>query len=439
VLSAQSRINTDADTLTINGTITGASQNLIVGGAGTTVLNGAIGTGSGTLTKDGTGTVIVAGNNTYAGATTVQNGVMNIRHSNALGSTAAGTTVWSGAELQLQNNISVGNESLSLSGTGFGANTGALRNVSGNNTWAGPITVASSSARINADAGLLTLSNTVALGSNALTVGGSGNTTISGQLTGANASVLNKDGSGTLTLANATNTFSGDVNVTAGTLAFGANNALNSSAIDLNVGGAGTVNLVSYAQSIGTLAGAGLIDFGTGGTLTLASSSTWSGAFTGSGTLIIGSGVTLTLASNIDASSLNIVLAGGTINMAGGTHVFGNLTVTGDSVLDFSGTSTFEIQNLYFDSLAHTLNVVNWTDAVDYFLSRDRPGFRHDPPLNQVVFTGWTGDHTTYQDWDNQITPVPEPSTYGAMLMGAGLAFFGYRRWRRQRQSNAKA
>ncbi|KAB2832061.1 MAG: PEP-CTERM sorting domain-containing protein [Candidatus Dadabacteria bacterium] len=28
------------------------------------------------------------------------------------------------------------------------------------------------------------------------------------------------------------------------------------------------------------------------------------------------------------------------------------------------------------------------------------------------------------------ITPVPEPSTYGALLMAAGLGFFGYRRWR---------
>jgi len=27
---------------------------------------------------------------------------------------------------------------------------------------------------------------------------------------------------------------------------------------------------------------------------------------------------------------------------------------------------------------------------------------------------------------------VPEPSTYGALLMGAGLAVFGFRRWRQK-------
>ena len=186
------------------------------------------------------------------------------------------------------------------------------------------------------------------------------------------------------------------------------------------------------------IAGAGLIDFNQGGQLSLAATSTWSGQFTGSGTIVVGAGTTLTLGSNIYAPNVNIILAGGTLNFSGGNHVFGNLTVTGNSTLDFAGASTFEIQNLFFNSLAHILNVVNWTDGVDYFLSRDTPGVRHAPPLNQVVFTGWTGDNTTYLP-DTQITPVPEPSTYRAMLMGAGLAFFGYRRWRRERQQRAEA
>lgn len=438
-LNDDARINTDAGLFTINGGITASSKNLTVGGAGDTTINGVIGTSAGTFTKDGTGTVILTGDNNYSGVSTVEAGVLNIRHNNALGSTLAGTTVDTGAQLQMQNNITVGNETLSLSGTGIG-DTGALRNISGNNTWNGAITVASSSARINSDSGTLTLGNTVALGTNTLTVGGAANTTITGQLTGASTSTLAKDGAGTLTLSNSTNTFSGNVNVNAGTLAFGANNSLNNSAIDLNVASGATVDLVSYAQSVGTIAGAGMIDFNTGGELSLAATSTWSGQFTGSGTIIVGVGVTLTLASNIYAPNVNIILAGGTLNMGDGEHVFGTLTVTGDSTLDFSGSSTFEIENLFFDSLDHTLNVVNWTDTVDYFLSRDTPGVRHEPPLNQVVFTGWTGDNTTYNvDTDKQITPVPEPSTYGAMLMGAGLAFFGYRRWRRNRRAPVAA
>ena len=43
----------------------------------------------------------------------------------------------------------------------------------------------------------------------------------------------------------------------------------------------------------------------------------------------------------------------------------------------------------------------------------------------------WTGANTKWQSYDNQITPVPEPSTYGALLMGALGALLGYRRYRK--------
>src|SRR5439155_12173283 len=42
--------------------------------------------------------------------------------------------------LQLQGGITVNNERLDLSGSGFQLqNNGALRNISGNNTWHGPV------------------------------------------------------------------------------------------------------------------------------------------------------------------------------------------------------------------------------------------------------------------------------------------------------------
>ena len=52
-----------------------------------------------------------------------------------------GVTVASGAALELQGGITVGAEALSINGTGVGAN-GALRNISGNNTWGGTVTLA---------------------------------------------------------------------------------------------------------------------------------------------------------------------------------------------------------------------------------------------------------------------------------------------------------
>jgi len=47
--------------------------------------------------------------------------------------------------------------------------------------------------------------------------------------------------------------------------------------------------------------------------------------------------------------------------------------------------------------------------------------------------TTYAGSDTKWQGYDNQITPVPEPSTYGAILLGAGLTCFGVRRWRQSR------
>lgn len=435
VLDANSRINSDADLLTINGTITGnlaTSRNLTVGGSGNTSIYGAIGTNAGTVTKDGTGTLVLAGDSTYQGVTSVTAGVVNVRHNNALGSTLGGTTVSSGAALQLQDSITVGAEALSLSGTGV-ANDGALRNVGGNNVFGGAVTVASANSRINSDTGNLSLTGAVAIGGNTLAVGGASNTTMSGQLSGAG--VLNKDGAGTLTLSGTANTFSGAVNVTSGALTMGAHNQLNSSALNLSVTSGATVNLVSYAQSIGTLAGAGLIDFGTSGQLTLASSSTFSGAFTGTGELIVGPGATLTLGANFTANNLIITLAGGTLNLNGNNHSFGGLNVTGDSILDFaaSADSTLNIGSLTFGSLSYTLAVNGWTYSQDFFTTPTSPGTRYNPPLNQVVFAGWTGDNTIWQSWDNQILPVPEPSTYGAIFFGLLLGWFGIRRWRQAR------
>src|SRR5205814_1031523 len=128
-------------------------QNLAVGGSGNTTLSGVIGTTTGTLTKDGAGTLTLSGVNSYTGATTVSAGVLNIQNNTALGTIAAGTSVTGGAALQLQGGITVGAEALTLNGSGI-ANDGALRNISGANSYAGDITLGSAS-RNNSDAGTL--------------------------------------------------------------------------------------------------------------------------------------------------------------------------------------------------------------------------------------------------------------------------------------------
>ena len=95
----------------------------------------------------GPGGALDPGPNSYSGLTLVNSGILEITLGSALGTFAnanQGTTVASGATLQLAGGISV-SEPLMLNGFGFG-NSGALFNRTGNNTWAGPITLAGSTA-----------------------------------------------------------------------------------------------------------------------------------------------------------------------------------------------------------------------------------------------------------------------------------------------------
>jgi len=196
-------------------------------------ISGATGVG---LTTGSSGRLVLSGNNTYTGVTSVTQGVVNIRHNNALGTTDAGTTVGSTKTLELQGGISVGAETLSLNGNGVNG-IGALRNVSGNNSWGGAITLAANYTRINSDSGTLTIGSTID-GNYSLYIGGAGNVTINDAIA---TTTLTKDGAGTLTLAGA-NTYTGATSVTAGGLLVtgtitGSTTTVSSGAL---IGGSGT-------------------------------------------------------------------------------------------------------------------------------------------------------------------------------------------------------
>lgn len=99
--------------------------------------------GANGLTKTTEGTLTLSRANTYSGLTSVNAGVLNVRHGSALGATSSGTTVADGASVEIQGGISV-SEPLTLNGAGFSGG-GALRNINSNNFWNGAITLASHS------------------------------------------------------------------------------------------------------------------------------------------------------------------------------------------------------------------------------------------------------------------------------------------------------
>jgi len=76
--------------------------------------------------------------------------------------------------------------------------------------------------------------------------------------------------------------------------------------------------------------------------------------------------------------------------------------------------------------------ITNWVNATDYFFAQNFNGAafntRGSAPVNQITFTGSSNNDTTWQSYDHQVTPAPEPSTYGALFISLGLGFAAWRR-----------
>lgn len=124
---------------------------------------------------------------------------------------------------------------------------------------------------------------------------------------------------------------------------------------------------------------------------------------------------------------------------AGVTETFATLDVSGPAVVDFTGGTVCDANFLYLDDLLMSatseLIIRNWVEFTDFILvkntSTNVPGL-----LDQIQFDGYgSGAYwVAYNSEYAQITPVPEPATYGALLVAAGAAFAG---WRRRRMRSA--
>jgi autotransporter-associated beta strand protein len=306
-------------------------------GGGSGLFAGNI-SGLGDVEKTGAGTETFTSQNAYGGTTYVTAGTLRIEHAWALGSLGTGTTVSSGATLEVAESITVG-EPLTLVNTGV-SEGGALRSAGGSNTWNGAITLAG-----NAYIGVATGSD--------LTL-----TTAIGQSGGTWR--MQKVGGGTLTL-NAANGYTGPTVVVAGVLQIGASERLTDAA-DLAVHG--TFKLQGYTETVNGLWGAstGQVDLGAG-TLTVgfaggggsfAGTITGSGGFTKtgagtqrldgtspySGTTAVQNG-TLELGGPLADSSPVSIAPGATLKLLtwGQLSDAADVTVTGTGIFDLNGVS----------------------------------------------------------------------------------------------------
>lgn len=291
----------------------------------------------------GTGTWAISGDNDYAGATTISAGAINIRHANALGTTVGGTSVSSGAALQLQGGITTAAESLSLTGTGL-SDTGALRNISGTNTYSGAITLAGAT-RIHADDGSsLTLdvaSGAAITGVNRnLTMSGAGNITVNDAIE-TGTGTLTKEGAGTLTLS-ATNSYTGATTVSGGTLFINGNISTSATTVQDGgrLGGSGIVGEVNVATG-GILApgnSAGTMTFNGDLTLGLNSISDFEiSAFTSGSYDLALAQPAGTQSVHFNSGILNLLFQSG-FNTNGSVKIFDFDAYAGDfSAVNFSG------------------------------------------------------------------------------------------------------
>ncbi|MBI3409393.1 MAG: Ig-like domain repeat protein [Planctomycetes bacterium] len=117
------------------------------------------------LFKIGAGTLVLTQSNLYRGTTTVAAGVLRITDPFGLGTSDGGTVVNAGAALELAGGaggFTVADEALTLNGNGVSpGNAGAVRNLSGANTWTGNVLLATNSS-IGVDSGSLDVQGTLA-------------------------------------------------------------------------------------------------------------------------------------------------------------------------------------------------------------------------------------------------------------------------------------
>ena len=288
----------DGGTLNILAALT-STRNITLNAGGGTIFalsgdasfSGTI-SGVGGLTKTGVGTVTLSGTSSYTGPTGVNFGTLQAGVANAF-APASAFTVAAGATLDLN---------------GFDQTIGSL-----------------------AGAGMVTL------GAGTLTTGGdNSDTTFSGPISGSGG--LTKEGSGIFTLSG-TNSYTGATNLNSGTLQAGAASTFAAGSAHTVALGA-TLDLNNFDQTIGSLAGAGIVTLGsatltTGGDNT---STTFSGSVDGSGGLIKQGSGTFTLSGTTTYTGPTSVSAG--ILQAGAANAFAPasaFTVAPAATLDLNG------------------------------------------------------------------------------------------------------
>ena len=237
----------------------------------------------------------------------------------------------------------------------------------------------------------------------------------------------------------------------------------NTDSTGAKVGSVYSTNWVNWTSGDATANNANLIPTTSALTLTLGAAisvgsitantgtgGSW-GIITNSNSLTINTGsvtnATLTLSGGNSTTPTRLSLA----QTSGGTYTFNTINFAADSysVLDFGGSSaTLTSTSLNIGNNA-TVILSNFAAASDAWTSTSisAPLNATTGAITGVTWTGgsWSDGTTTSQGyWVNgafstTAAPIPEPSTYGAIMAAGCAGLIGWRRRRSRREASAKA
>ena len=384
------------------GTITMTNTTWTVASSRTAIVGSTL-AGTTGLAKSGSGQLVLSGSNSYSGTTTISNGTLRIGNSGTTGSYSGDTVVASGGTLAFSRT-----DAYTHGGAISGA--GALTKVD-----AGVVTLTAS----NSYSGVTTLfaGTLVADNSNAL---GSGNITFSSG--GGNTGTIR------YTAASAGTDWGARFKNSTGTIRLDTdgNNVALAGAIDSS----NTQGLVKSGSGSLTLSGANAYTGTTAvtaGVLELAS--TGGAAAGGTSALSVGTGATLLLSQSDQVNdAATVTLSGGTIRRASGvSEVFGNLTLSSGSFLDYGTGATGTLQFGTY-APANLLTVQNFAQGNVLRFGTDVSSFL---PTGGALTNSFFSFNNAFA-YDNStftITAIPEPSTYVAALGLLGLMLWPARRF----------
>lgn len=267
--------------------------------------------GSGSISKQGAGVLTLGGANNYAGATTVVAGTLRAGHASALGATNNGTTIASGATLDL-NGFNLGAEMITANGAGVGGNGAIVNN---------------GAAQSNA-LRYLTLGGNVTLGGagrwDIRDPGAGGGSALNG------AFALTKVSNNQIWLANLGATALGNITINGGLLAFQGTTTLGNPAATLSVSNGAVLGLVGMDANVldKALIVTDATVWSSGGSNTLAGAKSLAGA----ASFDVAAGSTLALAGTISGAGDLIKTNPGTLRLLSDNSFSGNIIVVGGAL-----------------------------------------------------------------------------------------------------------